>query len=61
MSSRMQVQRFPMQISSDLICYGGMFYLHGVENVLRIQRAKDGIKISNDATHRTILSVRRLV
>jgi len=33
----------------------------GDGKIVHASNAKDGIKISNDATYRTILSVRRLV
>ena len=46
----------------DLICYGGHVAIYmGDGKIVHASIAKDGIKISNDATYRTILSVRRLV
>lgn len=46
----------------DLICYGGHVAIYmGNGQIVHASNAKDGIKISNDATYRTILSVRRLV
>lgn len=46
----------------DLICYGGHVAIYmGDGKIVHASNAKDGIKISNDATYRTILSVRRLV
>ena len=46
----------------DLICYGGHVAIYmGDGKIVHASNAKDGIKISNDATYRTILSVSRLV
>ena len=46
----------------DLICYGGHVAIYmGDGKIVHASNAKDGIKISNDATYRTILSVRLLV
>lgn len=46
----------------DLICYGGHVAIYmGDGKIVHASNAKDGIKISNDAAYRTILSVRRLV
>ena len=46
----------------DLICYGGHVAIYmGDGKIVHASNAKDGIKISKDATYRTILSVRRLV
>lgn len=46
----------------DLICYGGHVAIYmGDGKIVHASNAKDGIKISNDATYRTILSVRRIV
>jgi cell wall-associated NlpC family hydrolase len=46
----------------DLICYGGHIAIYmGNGQIVHASNATDGIKISNDATYRTILSVRRLV
>lgn len=46
----------------DLICYGGHVAIYmGDGKIVHASNAKDGIKISNDDTYRTILSVRRLV
>ena len=46
----------------DLICYGGHVAIYmGDGKIVHASNAKDGIKISNDATYRTIFSVRRLV
>ena len=44
----------------DLICYGGHVAIYmGNGQIVHASNSKDGIKISNDATYRTILSVRR--
>ena len=46
----------------DLICYGGHVAIYmGDGKIVHASNSTDGIKISNDATYRTILSVRRLV
>lgn len=46
----------------DLICYGGHVAIYmGGGKIVHASNSRDGIKISNDATYRTILSVRRLV
>ena len=46
----------------DLICYGGHVAIYmGDGKIVHASNAKDGFKISNDATYRTIISVRRLV
>ena len=46
----------------DLICYGGHVAIYlGDGKIVHASNSRDGIKISNDATYRTILSVRRLV
>ena len=46
----------------DLICYGGHVAIYmGDGKIVHASNEKDGIKISNDATYITILSVRRLV
>ncbi len=46
----------------DLICYGGHVAIYmGNGQIVHASNSTDGIKISNDATYRTILSVRRLV
>ena len=46
----------------DLICYGGHVAIYmGNGQIVHATNSRDGIKISNDATYRTILSVRRLV
>lgn len=46
----------------DLICYGGHVAIYmGNGQIVHASNSRDGIKISNDATYRTILSVRRLV
>ena len=46
----------------DLICYGGHVAIYmGNGQIVHASNSRDGIKISNDATCRTILSVRRLV
>lgn len=46
----------------DLICYGGHVAIYmGNGQIVHASNSVDGIKISNDATYRTILSVRRLV
>ena len=44
----------------DLICYGGHVAIYmGTGQIVHASNSRDGIKISNDATYRTILSVRR--
>ena len=44
----------------DLICYGGHVAIYmGNGQIVHASNYRDGIKISNDATYRTILSVRR--
>lgn len=46
----------------DLICYGGHVAIYmGNGQIVHASNSRDGIKISNNATYRTILSVRRLV
>ena len=46
----------------DLICYGGHVAIYmGNGQIVHASNSRDGIKISNDATYRTIPSVRRLV
>ncbi len=46
----------------DLICYGGHVAIYmGDGKIVHASNSRDGIKISNDASYRTILSVRRLV
>lgn len=46
----------------DLICYGGHVAIYmGDGKIVHASNSTDGIKVSNDATYRTILSVRRLV
>ena len=46
----------------DLICYGGHVAIYmGNGQIVHASNSRDGVKISNDATYRTILSVRRLV
>lgn len=46
----------------DLICYGGHVAIYmGNGQIVHASNSQDGIKISNDATYRTIVSVRRLV
>ena len=46
----------------DLICYGGHVAIYmGNGQIVHASNSRDGIKISNDATYRTIVSVRRLV
>ena len=46
----------------DLICYGGHVAIYmGDGKIVHASNAKDGIKISDNAAYRTILSVRRLV
>ena len=45
----------------DLICYGGHVAIYmGNGQIVHASNSRDGIKISNDATYRTILSVRRV-
>ena len=44
----------------DLICYGGHVAIYmGNGQIVHASNSRDGIKVSNDATYRTILSVRR--
>lgn len=46
----------------DLICYGGHVAIYmGDGKIVHASNARDGIKISDNAAYRTILSVRRLV
>ena len=46
----------------DLSCYGGHVAIYmGNGQIVHASNSQDGIKISNDATYRTIVSVRRLV
>ena len=46
----------------DLICYGGHVAIYmGNGQIVHASNSRDGIKISNNAAYRTILSVRRLV
>ncbi len=46
----------------DLICYGGHVAIYmGNGQIVHASNSQDGIKVSNDATYRTIVSVRRLV
>ena len=46
----------------DLICYGGHVAIYmGDGQIVHASNSQDGIKVSNDATYRTIVSVRRLV
>ena len=46
----------------DLICYGGHVAIYmGDGKIVHASNAKDGIKVSDNAAYRTILSVRRLV
>lgn len=46
----------------DLICYGGHVAIYmGNGQIVHASNSVDGIKISNNAAYRTILSVRRLV
>ena len=48
--------------AGDLICYGGHVAIYmGDGKIVHASNSRDGIKISNDATYRPILSVRRLV
>ena len=48
--------------AGDLICYGGHVAIYmGDGKIVHASNAKDGIKISDNAAYRTILSVRRLV
>ncbi len=48
--------------AGDLICYGGHVAIYlGDGKIVHASNSTDGIKISNDATYRTILSVRRLL
>ena len=46
----------------DLICYGGHVAIYmGDGKIVHASNSRDGIKISDNAAYRTILSVRRLV
>ena len=46
----------------DLICYGGHVAIYmGNGQIVHASNSRDGIKVSNNAAYRTILSVRRLV
>ena len=46
----------------DLICYGGHVAIYmGDGKIVHASNARDGIKISDNAAYRTIVSVRRLV
>lgn len=46
----------------DLICYGGHVAIYmGGGKIVHASNSRDGIKISDNAAYRTILSVRRLV
>lgn len=46
----------------DLICYGGHVAIYmGNGQIVHASNSRDGIKISDDAAYRTILSVRRLI
>lgn len=46
----------------DLICYGGHVAIYmGNGQIVHASNSRDGIKISDNAAYRTILSVRRLV
>lgn len=48
--------------AGDLICYGGHVAIYmGDGKIVHASNAKDGIKVSDNAAYRTILSVRRLV
>lgn len=48
--------------AGDLICYGGHVAIYmGDGKIVHASNARDGIKISDNAAYRTILSVRRLV
>ena len=45
---------------ADLICYGGHVAIYmGNAHIVHASNSRDGIKISNNAAYRTILSVRR--
>ena len=58
-SSRTEVSYADAQ-PGDLICYGGHVAIYmGNGQIVHASNSQDGIKISNDATYRTILSVRR--
>ena len=47
--------------AGDLICYGGHVAIYlGDGKIVHASNSVDGIKVSDDATYRTILSVRRL-
>ena len=46
----------------DLICYGGHVAIYmGNGRIVHASNSVDGIKISDNAAYRTIVSVRRLV
>ena len=46
----------------DLICYGGHVAIYmGNGKIVHASNSRDGIKVSDNASYRTILSVRRLV
>lgn len=46
----------------DLICYGGHVAIYmGDGKIVHASNSRDGIKVSDNAAYRTILSVRRLV
>ena len=46
----------------DLICYGGHVAIYmGNGKIVHASNSRDGIKVSDNAAYRTILSVRRLV
>lgn len=46
----------------DLICYGGHVAIYmGNGKIVHASNSKDGIKVSDNAAYRTILSVRRLI
>ena len=46
--------------AGDLICYGGHVAIYmGNGQIVHASNSRDGIKISNNAAYRTILSVRR--
>lgn len=48
--------------AGDLICYGGHVAIYmGDGKIVHASNSQDGIKISDNAAYRTILSVRRLV
>lgn len=53
---------YPEAQPGDLICYGGHVAIYmGDGKIVHASNSRDGIKVSDNAAYRTILSVRRLV